>query len=71
MKGEVSIGNMLRTDFISVGWNTKRPGKTAYFASGRPIPKSQGFCPVFVQRSEVEVAGVAIPEDGGTIDHRW
>jgi hypothetical protein len=72
--GEVLIGQMFRADFKMVGWKTKRRGVTAYFMDGKQkgkaIPKSQGFCPVFVQRAEIEAAGVAVPETG-PIDHRW
>lgn len=68
--GEVWIGNMRRGDFRAVGWTNKRFGKTAYFTDGTPFPKSQGFGPVFVERAEIEAAGVAIPESG-VIDHRW
>jgi hypothetical protein len=68
--GEVLTGNMWRSDFAKVGWKTKRRGKIAYLTDGRPIPKSQVFVPCFVQRSEIEAAGVDIPEDG-VIDHRW
>lgn len=67
---EVLIGNMWRSDFPKVGWKTKRLGKTAYLTNGKPIPKSQAFAPVFVQRAEIEAAGVPIP-DSGPIDHRW
>lgn len=68
--GEVLIGNMWGVDFAKVGWTTKRRGMVAYFTDGRPIPKSQAFVPCFVQRSEIEAAGVDIPETG-VIDHRW
>lgn len=72
--GEVWIGNMFRSDFAAVGWLSKRRGVVAYFMSGKnkgkPIPKAQRFCPVFVSRAEIEQAGVAIP-DNGVIDHRW
>jgi hypothetical protein len=64
---EVWIGNMSATDFPAVGWSTKRLGKIAYDTSGKRIPN---FRPVFVQRAEIEAAGVAIPEEGA-IDHRW
>lgn len=69
---EVWIGNMFRSDFAMVGWTTKRLGKTAYLANGKPIPKTQGFGPVFVKRAEIEAAG-PLPDSPtpGTIDHRW
>jgi hypothetical protein len=67
---EVWIGNMFAADFRSVGWRTKRLGKTAYLFNGDPIPKTQGFRPVFVARSEIEAAGIEIT-DSGPIDHRW
>lgn len=66
---EVWIGNMFRSDFSRVGWNTRRLGETAYLTNGKQIPKSQGFGPVFVKRSEIEAAGVDIPAMG-IIDHR-
>jgi hypothetical protein len=70
LPGEVLIGNMFRSDFKFVGWKTKRRGVTAYLTNGKPIPKTQGFCPVFVTRAEIEAAGVAIPATG-PVDHRW
>jgi hypothetical protein len=74
LSGEILIGQMFKSDFKFVGWKTKRRGMTAYFMvgnkKGQAIPKSQGFCPVFVARAEIEAAGVAIPETG-PVDHRW
>lgn len=70
LEGEVWIGNMWGSDFPKVGWKTKREGKVAYLTNGRPIPKSQGFVPCFVRRSEIEAAAVDIPEHG-VVDHRW
>lgn len=70
-EGEVWIGNAFRSDFQFVGWHTRRCGDVAYFANGTPIPKASSFCPVFVQRAELEAAGVEIPNDGGAVDHRW
>lgn len=63
---------MWRSDFARVGWRTKRLGQTAYHANGKPIPKSQGFGPVFVQRAEIDAAGALPPSPTpGTINHRW
>jgi hypothetical protein len=70
--GEVWIGNILRSDFHLIGWTTKRLGKIAYLTNGKPIPKSQGFGPVFVTSEEIEAAGpLALSPTPGTIDHRW
>ncbi len=68
--GEILIGNMWGSDFKNVGWISKRRGNVAYFTDGRPIPRTQAFVPCFVQRSEIEAAGVAIPGTG-VIDHNW
>lgn len=69
---EIWIGNIYRGDFVKIGWETKRLGTTAYLADGRPIPKSQGFGPVFVGRKEIEGARLLPPSPTpGTIDHRW
>lgn len=70
LEGEVLIGNMWGSDFPKVGWKTKRAGRIAYLTNGKPIPKRQAFVPCFVQRAEIEAAGVDIPDEG-PIDHRW
>ncbi len=64
---EVCVGNMWACDFPKVGWKSKRLGKVSYDCDGTRIPT---FRPVFVTRSEVEAAGVEIP-DVGPVDHRW
>jgi hypothetical protein len=64
---EVWIGNMFGSDFIHVGWTSKRMGKIAYDVNGKVIP---GFRPIFVARVEVEASGIAIPASG-PLDHRW
>lgn len=69
---EVWIGNMFRSDVSLVGWATKRAGVTAYHSDGKPIPKGQGFAPVFVKRRELDDAGCLPPSPTpGTINHRW
>jgi hypothetical protein len=67
---ETWIGNMFALDFKQVGWITKRLGRTAYLANGKPIPRSQGFRPVFVATNEIQATGIEIPEVG-PVDHRW
>jgi hypothetical protein len=69
--GEVWIGNMFKSDYRQVGWATKRLGQTAYLTNGKPIPKSQGFRPVFASLKEIEAVGAAASPTPGTIDHRW
>lgn len=66
---DVWIGNMQAADFKHVGWTTKRIGKRPQEMSGKAITTA-GFRPVFVKRSEIEGAGVPIP-DSGPVDHRW
>jgi hypothetical protein len=63
---EVLIGNMLASDFKTLGWLTKRMGIVAYETNGRRLAN---FRPVFVKRPEIEAAGVEIPSSG-TIDYR-
>lgn len=65
--GEVAIGNIWASDFLMIGWASRRLGKMSYDATGKHIPN---FKPVFVLRSEIEAAAVSIP-DLGPVDHRW
>lgn len=68
--GEVFMGNLYAADFPAVGWSTKRMGKIPRDTLlGKPL-KGGNMRPVFIQRAEVEAAGVEIP-DIGPIDHRW
>lgn len=66
---EVHIGNVYGCDFPKVGWITKRLGKVPMGSNGNPL-KGGNMKPVFVERIEIENAGVPIP-DTGPIDHRW
>lgn len=66
---EVLLGNMFAGDFPMVGWQTKRKVQPSYGTDGKRIT-TQGFVSVLVKRSEIEAAGVGIP-DIGPIDHRW
>lgn len=65
---EVWIGNMFASDLHHVGWKSKRLGKAAYDVRGKTIPN---FRPVFVGRTELDVAGAEIPPGFKPVDHRW
>lgn len=41
--------------FTAIGWKTKRQGVIAYDIYGKPV---HGMVPVFVQRKELEKAGI-------------
>lgn len=58
LEGEVWITNAQEADWNSIGWKTKRAGTTAYDKSGCAITTWGRFFPVFVQRSELEQAGI-------------
>jgi hypothetical protein len=67
--GEVWIGNIFRSDFPLIGWQTKRLGEVGYFADG-PVITSGNKWPVFVSREELEAAGIDLTGPG-PFDHRW
>lgn len=52
-EGEVFLTNAL--SLSGIGWKTKRSGYVAYDIYGKPI---HGMFPVFVQRKELEKAGI-------------
>ena len=59
-EGEVFLTNGSISEFYPhIGWTTKRIGVTAYDSDKQPI-HSHDFRPVFVQRSELEKAGITI-----------
>lgn len=55
--GEIFLTNANHEDYDEIIWKTKRAGKVAFSKSGQAIPKQ---FPVFVQRLELQVAGVRI-----------
>jgi hypothetical protein len=64
---EIFICNVWKCDFPAVGWNSKRLGSVAYSTAAAVL---KALRPVFVQKSEIEAAGVDIPVRGA-IDPRW
>ena len=61
--GEVLLGHFEEHNFPNVPWRTKRRGKVAYDPStGKPAEDRYdiGSFPVFVQRAELEAAGVTV-----------
>ena len=58
-EGETLLGNYTQTDFDSkVRWNTKRIGGVAYDTHGVVVAQAE-LHPVFVQKSELQKAGLA------------
>jgi len=57
LTGEIYIGNGSLVVFKKKEWKTKRMGRKAYDLTGQPISGVQIF-PMFVQRIELEEAGV-------------
>jgi hypothetical protein len=55
LDGEVFMFNGTDEDFRDAAWRTQRLGQQAYDIWGNPIRNKR---PVFVQRTEVEAAGV-------------
>ena len=53
--GEVFFCNSDDQTFQGIGYKTKRAGNTAYDIHGKIVPE---IFPVFVQRQELETAGV-------------
>lgn len=59
-EGEVFLRNTDSVGFRKIGWKTKRQGRTPYDVYGNVINSpSPNFFPVFVQRSELEEAGIS------------
>jgi hypothetical protein len=56
--GEVFLTNTDDKDWDDIGWKSKRRGQVAYDRSGLPVLTSGSFFPVFVQRDELEEAGI-------------
>lgn len=61
-EGEVRLTNMIpdriidgQTDWEAIGHKTKRTGNVAYSLKGEPIEE---YKPVFVQKSELDEAGI-------------
>jgi|GEM_PF-3678683 len=56
-EGEIFLGNFYQGDasFDHIKWKTKRAGSEAYTKDGESL---LDYSPVFVQRSEVEKAGI-------------
>ena len=55
--GEVFLTNMTSENFHRIEWKTKRAGAQAYDIKNRPF---KGLFPVFVQKSELDAAGVRL-----------
>lgn len=61
--GEIFLGNFKTKDFFQCGWKTKRMGKIAYCKDGKPLGAASGasgYYPVFVQKKELDNAGVKL-----------
>jgi len=57
-EGEVFIGNVTTEVFNGSWWIDKRLGNVAYDINGISIMKGRDFFPMFVNRQEIEKAGV-------------
>lgn len=55
--GEVYLGNFIDDDYKSVGWESKRFGKTAYLTDNSVVPAICELRPVFVAYEELMDAG--------------
>ena len=57
-EGEVFIGNVKTAIVNDSCWTVKRLGNVAYDINGIPITTERDFFPMFVNRQEMERAGV-------------
>ena len=55
---EILIGNVEKTDVAASGWKTARTEGRAFDVRGRRLPRN--IVPLFVERAEVEAAGIPI-----------
>jgi hypothetical protein len=57
--GEVFLTNATVADIAEICRKTKRVGSVAYMTNGTRINVECGLYPVFVQRSELDAAGIS------------
>lgn len=60
LEGEVLLMNTTEEEFRKSVWRTKRMGRVAYDVHGNPI--AHPCVPFFIQRKELEDAGMPIEE---------
>lgn len=67
-EGEVFLINSNSNKYTLINWKTKRHGITAYNIRNEMLDHT--YFPVFVQRSELEAAGIKIDGEYNVILHR-
>ena len=62
--GEIYLGNFAPSEARNIGWKTKRAGFLSYYVDGTPFLHQSAYHiqPYFVQRAELERAGVFLEE---------